>query len=99
MDAGQQVYRAYVCQTPGQYWIDTGIVTDIVSDGVVMVKMPVGVFTPLDDKWHANKIEAKRDAAAGIARQIGAVQAKLDELRDEILHDDLTTEEVHHGVA
>lgn len=99
MDVGQTVYRAHVCIHPGDYWIDSGTITDIVSNGTPMVRMNSEVLVPLNNLWRATKIEAKADAAAGIARKIGAVQARLDELRDEILHDELTTEEVHHGVA
>jgi hypothetical protein len=99
MDAGQKVYRAYICQTPGDYWIDTGTITDLAVNGVPLVRMNGEVMVPLNDMWRETKAHAKADAAAGIARKIGAVQVKLDELRAEILHDDLTTEEVHHGVA
>ena len=38
--------------------------------------------------------EAKRDAAMGIARQIGKLQVQLDELRDECLHEELASMEV-----
>jgi hypothetical protein len=98
MTTGQVLYRAYVCSKPGDYWIDTGETTDMTIDGKAIVKF-AGSLIVRDDKWRTTEVEAKRDAVAGIARQIGAVQAKLDALRDEILHDDLTTEEVHHGVA
>jgi len=93
MDAGQKVYRAYICQTPGDYWIDTGTITDLVVNGVPLVRMNGEVMVPLSDKWRETKVQAKADVAAGIARKIGAVQVKLDELRAEILHDELTTEE------
>lgn len=99
MDVGQQVYRAYVCQTPGDYWIDVGTITDLAVRGIPLVRMNGEVLVPLADMWRETKVHAKADAAAGIARQIGAVQAKLDALRAEILHDELTTEEVHYGVA
>lgn len=99
METGQEVYRAYVCSVPGEYWFDTGFVTDIVSNGEPMVRLPMGVLVPLGTDWRETKAAAKADAAAGIARQIGAVQAKLDALRAEILHDELTTEEVTSGVA
>ena len=99
MNAGQNVYRAYVCNAPGEYWIDTGTITDIVSNGQPMVRMRSEVLVPLGKDWRATKADAKADAAARIARQIGAVQAKLDALREEILHDELTTEEVTSGVA
>ena len=94
MDAGTQVYRAHICVHPGEYWIDTGIVTDIACDGTPMVKMQCGVLISLADRWYATKVEAKSDAAAQIARQIGTVQSRLDALREEILHEHLCTEEV-----
>ena len=98
MTTGQVLYRAYVCSKPGDFWIETGETTDLTIDGKAVVKF-AGCLMQTDDKWHESETDAKRDAAAAIARQIGQVQAKLDALRDEILHDDLTTEEVHHGVA
>jgi hypothetical protein len=66
-----------------------------------MVRLTSDVLVPLAGAgdWRETKAAAKADAAAGIARQIGKVQAKLDALRAEILHDDLTTEEVTSGVA
>jgi hypothetical protein len=99
MDAGQKIYRAYVCSAPGEYWIDSGVLTDILSNGEPMVRLPSEVLVPLGKDWRETKAAAKADAAAGIARQIGKVQAKLDALRAEILHDELTTEEVTSGVA
>lgn len=99
MQAGQTIYRAYVCSAPGEYWIDSGVLTDIMSNGEPMVRLPSEVLVPLGKDWRETKAGAKSDAAAGIARQIGKVQAKLDALRAEILHDELTTEEVHYGVA
>ena len=99
MESGQTIYRAYVCSAPGEYWIDTGVLTDILSNGEPMVRLPSEVLVPLGTDWRETKAGAKADAAAGIARQIGKVQAKLDALRAEILHDELTTEEVTSGVA
>ena len=99
MESGQTIYRAYVCSAPGEYWIDSSVLTDIVSNGVPLVRLPSAVCVPLAGDWRETKAAAKVDAAAGIARQIGKVQAKLDALRAEILHDELTTEEVTSGVA
>ena len=93
MDKGTKVYRAYIATTPGTYWIDEGTISEIVVDGVPLVKW-FDSLVPLDSQWHATKAGAKTDAAKGIARQVGELQAKLDKLRDEMLHEALTTEEV-----
>jgi hypothetical protein len=93
MDKGTLVYRAYVCETPGKYWIDKGTVSEIVADGVPLVRVH-NVLTPLDDKWHTTRVTALGDVATALARQIGGLQAKLDMLRDEMLHESLTAEEV-----
>lgn len=93
MDKGTTVYRAYVATTPGNYWFDEGVVSEIVVDGVPLVRW-FDSLVPLNDKWHTTKAAAKADVVKGLARQIGELQAKLDNLRDEMLHDALTTEEV-----
>jgi hypothetical protein len=93
MDKGQTVYRAYVATTPGNYWFDEGVVSEIVVNGVPLVRW-FDSLVPLNDRWHATKAGAKADVVRGLARQIGELQAKLDKLRDEMLHEDLTTEEV-----
>ena len=53
-----------------------------------------GMMTALDERWHPTKGGANADIAAHLARTIGEWQAKLDTLRDEMLHESLTTEEV-----
>jgi hypothetical protein len=93
MTKGTTVYQAYMCVSPGEFWINDGTVTGIVSDGVPLV-LHGGVMVPLDATWHRTKTEAKRDAQAQLVRQIGRLQAKADALHDEILHEVLTTEEV-----
>jgi len=93
MDKGTLVYRAYVSDTPGLYWIDKGVVSEIVLDNVPLVRVH-SVLTPLDSKWHETRSLALGDVATALARQIGGLQAKLDTLRDEMLHESLTTEEV-----
>jgi len=93
MDAGTKVWRAYTAIQPGNYWLEEGVVTEIVADGVPLVKWGESLV-PLNDRWRATKTEAKRDAAMGIARQIGKLQVQLDELRDECLHEELASMEV-----
>lgn len=93
MDKGTKVFRAYIGSTPDMYWLDEGAVSAIVVDGKPLVQWG-HMLVPLDDKWHTTKAGAQADIVAALARQIGTWQAKLDTLRDEMLHEDLTTEEV-----
>lgn len=93
MDKGTKLYRAYVATTPGNYWFDEGVVSEIVVDGLPLVRW-FDSLVPLTDKWHTTKAAAKADVVKGLARQIGELQAKLDTVRDEMLHEALTTEEV-----
>ena len=93
MDSGTKVYRAYVAMTPGSYWIDEGTISEIVVDGVPFVRLHDSL-TPLTARWHATKAGAQADVVKEMAKQIGGLQAKLDTIRDEMLHESLTTEEV-----
>lgn len=93
MNKGTTVWRAYTAITPGNWWLEEGVVTEIVVDGVPLVRW-LDTLVPLTDQWRASKTEAKRDAAMGIARQIGKLQVVLDELRDECLHEELASMEV-----
>jgi hypothetical protein len=51
------------------------------------------------DGWHETEADAKHDAWRELVRLSGKLQAKIDTLRDEMLHDRLTSEEVTRGVA
>ena len=93
MDKGTKVYRAYVAMTPGQYWIDEGTISEIVLDGVPMVRFHDSL-TPMNTGWHPTKSGAMADVVKEFAKQIGGLQAKLDTIRDQMLHEALTTEEV-----
>lgn len=95
MDKGTKVYRAYVSTWDQRFtsWIDEGEVTGIVADGVPLVSIAKSL-QPLDDRWHATRQQAQRDIHRGLVRFIGEMQAKADKLADELLHADLTTEEV-----
>ncbi len=92
MDSETKVFKAYVFDRECDYYLMQATVTGIVLDGVEMVRHGSSLV-PVSDGWRRSKTEAKRDAAAKIAVIIGQSQAKLDKLRDEILHEDLTTEE------
>jgi hypothetical protein len=48
---------------------------------------------PIDGRWRDTKIAAQRDIYTAMVQFIGKLQAKADEMADEILHADLTTEE------
>jgi hypothetical protein len=93
IDAGTTVYRAYVGVNPENWWIDEGVVTEIVHDGVQLVRMN-SILVPLTDQWRATKGNAKADYEAALVRYIGVLTKRLDTLRDEILHETLTTGEV-----
>lgn len=93
MDKGTKVYRAYIGISPGVHWVDQGVVTEISLNGVPLVDRGGGLMMPLDSTWHTTRAGANRDIVAHLARTIGEWQAKLDAIRDEMLHDDLTTEE------
>jgi len=90
---GTKVYSAYVSTVTGaeNSWIDEGVVTDIVVDGVALVRIG-NHLSPLDQRWHQHRHEAQRDIHLALVRRIGTLQAKADEIAAEILHADLTTE-------
>ncbi len=92
MDSDQKMWKAYVFTNECDFYLMEGTVTGIVIDGFEMIRHG-SALVPISDGWRRSKTEAKRDAAAKIAVIIGQSQAKLDKLRDEILHEDLTTEE------
>lgn len=91
--AGTKVYSAYVSTVTGaeNSWIDEGVVTDLVVDGVALVRIG-NHLAPLDQRWHQHRHEAQRDIHLALVRRIGTLQAKADEIAAEILHADLTTE-------
>jgi len=95
MDGGTKVFKAYASEWDDRFthWIDEGTVTEIVVDGNPVVRMSGVVLVPLDDRWRATRVEAQRDVHAALVRHIGGLQAKADEMADEILHATLTTDE------
>lgn len=96
MDAGTKVYKAVLYTDPTQYakpyYITEGTTTGIVLSGTEMVRVWDALF-PITDGWHSTEAAAKAEAATELCRSIGKMQAALDSMRDEILHDALTTEE------
>lgn len=91
MDEGTKVYRAYICEDGATHWINEGVITGIVENGVPLVRFHA-VLMPLDAKWHDTRAGAQADVATALARLIGELQARLDDLRGEILHATLTQE-------
>jgi hypothetical protein len=93
MDAGVKVYRACIYNEEGSFLIDEGTVAGTLPDGIEYVRFST-LLVPLDERWYTTRSEALSDVAAFFVRKLCDFQAKLDTLRDEILHCDLTTEEV-----
>ena len=93
MDNAIKVYKAYVFDRSCDYYLWEGSLTGIEIDGVQMVRHGSSLV-PLNEGWNFTQTAAKKDAAAKIAVLIGKSQAMLDALRDEILHEELTREEV-----
>ncbi len=98
MDAGQAVYRGEVYLTgsldggnsEARYYISTAVATGIVVDGVEMVRMH-DLLLPAD-RFVLNRREAKRQIIDSLVRFAGVLASQIDRLRDEVLHEDLTTE-------
>jgi hypothetical protein len=87
-----KVYKAYVFDRACEYYLMEGTLTEIEVDGVQMVRHG-SLLSPLTDGWNFTTTSAKSDAAARMAVLIGESQARLDKLREEILHECLCTEE------
>jgi hypothetical protein len=92
MDTPIKVYKAYVFDQSCDYYLWEGTLTEIEIDGVQMVRHGSSLV-PLTEGWNFTKTAAKRDAAQKMAVLIGKSQARLDALRDEILHEQLASEE------
>jgi hypothetical protein len=85
-------YKAHVFPGSGGHYIMEAETTDTVVNGVRYVVRGTALHA-VTDGWRATKVEAKEDAHRQVIREIGEMQAKADELADEILHERLTTEE------
>jgi hypothetical protein len=93
MDAGTKVYRAHVVESSGWFMVDEGTIAGTMPDGIEYVRY-AGLLVPMDERWHTARGAALADVVIFLVRKIGEYQAKLDTIRDEILHCDLTTDEV-----
>ncbi len=96
MDAGTKVYKASLYSNPTGYerpwYITEATATGVVVDGVEMVRIHDALF-PVTAGWRATETEAKADLDTQLCRVIGQLQRSLDTLREEVLHEALTTEE------
>jgi hypothetical protein len=85
MDSGQQVFRASHswCDTKGKWnWlIDTGVVTEIVHNGVPLVSW-LGLLMPLSDEWRETMVEAQRDVHRNLLNFIERLETQADALVD-----------------
>ena len=93
MNAGTKVYRACIVGESGTFLIDEGTIVGTLPDGIAYVRFAT-LLVPLDERWHTARGAALADVVIHLVRKIGEFQAKLDTIRDEILHCDLTTDEV-----
>ncbi len=101
MDKGTKVFKAHlmvdVFAHDKPYYLQRGEVSGIVVDGKPMVATH-SILVSING-WHETEADAKHDAWRELVRLSGKLQAKIDTLRDEMLHDRLTSEEVTRGVA
>jgi hypothetical protein len=94
MDAGTKVYRACIYnQDTGAFLIDEGTFVGTMPDGIDYVRF-ASLLVPRDERWHDARGAALAEVVIFFVRKIGEYQAKLDTIRDEILHASLMTEEV-----
>jgi len=93
MDAGTKVYRAHVVESSGWFSVDEGTIAGTMPDGIEYVRF-VGLLVPMDERWHTARGAALADVTIFLVRKIGEFQAKLDTVRNEILHCHLTDDEV-----
>ncbi len=107
MIAGQTVYRAYrggvTEDTPPLELIIEGTVVQVVRNGETVQGVEReyggGMIEPLTGDWRERRCDALRDHHRELVRYIGFMQARADEIAARVLHADLMTEEVSHGVA
>lgn len=96
MDAGTEVYFAYVGNTIHElggvmHFIEPATMTGIEINGRPQVR--IGTTLHPASLCHASKSDAMRVCLAKLVSMAGVLQRQIDELRDQLLHADLTTEE------
>lgn len=95
MDSGQKVFKGHVGTVSVSersaevgFYVTEATFTGIVVDDVPMVRLYT-MLVPASE-YVATKAEAKQQIVGQLVRLHGVVQAKIDALRDEIMHDLLT---------
>lgn len=73
------------------HFIAEGEPTSTVLDGCAMVQ--VGNTLVPDEGFVATRAEAKEQIALALVRYVGRLQAEIDKLREQILHEALTAQE------
>jgi len=97
MDARQTVYRGQVVRSFSSHdgrilwYVDKATATGIEVDGAAMVKFH-DMLIPARD-FTESQIQAKQQVVDELIRIVGTIQVQIDTLRDEILHEILSTEE------
>lgn len=96
MDRGQTVFRgeAYTTGTLGhgaRWYISEATVTGVEVDGVPMARVGA-LLTPVN-RYVESKTEAKQQVVDELVREVSALTKQIETLRDEILHECLTTQE------
>jgi hypothetical protein len=91
MEVGTKVYEGYVGVSADNWWINEGTVSGLVVDGKPLVRH-AEMLIEMGDRWRLTRVEAKADVVTQLLRRIGKLQATVDELKDDMLHEVLTKE-------
>lgn len=98
MNAGQKVYKADVYSVveglteSNLYFLSVGTAAGVEFNGTPMVRYGDMLF-PASRGWHETEAAAKQEAVDTLVRVAGRLQAVIDTLKDEILHEHLIAEE------
>ena len=77
--------------SPPLYYISEAVGTGVSLDGTAMVRLGHALLPATD--YVETRTEAKQQIVDQLVRHVGIVQATVDRLRDEILHEHLTKPE------
>jgi hypothetical protein len=98
MNPGQKVYKADVYSTveglteSNLYFLSVGTAAAVELDGTPMVRYGE-MLLPASRGWHATEAAAKQEVVDTLVKVAGRMQAVIDKLKDEILHEHLIAEE------
>jgi hypothetical protein len=96
MNAGQKVWKGNTYSTveslSGYYYMTEAVATGMELDGQPMVRYH-DLLMPASNGWHATEAAAKQAVVDELIRVAGKLQAAIDTLKDEILHEHLIAEE------